>query len=822
MKNFKTIVFFGVLLLLYIIPLQADTNITPEQKAAWKTISNDTSGYIIWESSRTGSWRIWRRNLDGSNLRQISPEESGRDHYCPHISPNGERIIYISYPNGKNSYDSQSEKDDNYMHIMNSEGKYDRILVKARAYGEDRAAVWIDNDNFIFIDNDGYTSEFNISSGESKILSKETKSGFGWLININRTFAVPGWPASFNPFDASTGKITPARELGGCQPYFSRDCKWGYWMGRGGGPINKYNLATGEISPILGRNDPRMPAERNYLYFPMLSSNQKLIVFGASPNQHDHFNSDYDIFAAKINPDTLEIIGSPVRYSFDPACDRFPDAYVEDLELGEYAGEAPFSVKIVSPKITSEDWEWDYGDGSFGKGVSASHTYSKPGQYLVKAKKNDVTLRGNVTVNPRRPPRMISASLEGNNRILLMFDEPVDISKAKFGLASKNKIIKKSLADGNKSVVIQLESEVKQNDTIFIKQIRDAAQAPNTMPDTSAEIKTHKWPFNDNGLLFNWSGKNGVYTNLPELFSINADGKAAYDNNYSMITKGGLFIAPELGDYLTTSITKTNQLTIELVIRTDSINQEGPARILTLSSSPRSRNFTIGQSNNRIVLRLRTPQTGLNGSNPEIDLCSIDAGKPLHLIVAYSPGKLACYADGKTVVNTNSIQGDFSNWGTQEFAIGNELTKDRTWHGAVDGISIYNRAMSAEEALLNYNSFISLNPIKTIPSLEVTAKLIKTSKTPTLDEIKPYREGLVLYEYEIEKIAQGNIKSKKIRVAHWAILGGENILRKDLKNGSSVNMFIQPFELNPQLESIYMSDSLEIDPDIPIYYDVDF
>ena len=45
--------------------------------AAWKRMAQLGPGFVVWESNRTGRWRIWRRELDGSNLRQISPEESG-------------------------------------------------------------------------------------------------------------------------------------------------------------------------------------------------------------------------------------------------------------------------------------------------------------------------------------------------------------------------------------------------------------------------------------------------------------------------------------------------------------------------------------------------------------------------------------------------------------------------------------------------------------------------------------------------------------------------------------------------------------------------
>ena len=61
-------------------------------------------GFLVWESNRSGRWRIWYRNLDGSGLRQLSPEEEGRDHFAPHISPDGTHMAYLSYPTPLNAY----------------------------------------------------------------------------------------------------------------------------------------------------------------------------------------------------------------------------------------------------------------------------------------------------------------------------------------------------------------------------------------------------------------------------------------------------------------------------------------------------------------------------------------------------------------------------------------------------------------------------------------------------------------------------------------------------------------------------------------------
>jgi hypothetical protein len=47
-------------------------------------------------------------------------------------------------------------------------------------------------------------------------------------------------------------------------------------------------------------------------------------------------------------------------------------------------------------------------------------------------------------------------------------------------------------------------------------------------------------------------------------------------------------------------------LTLEMWLQTEDVNQLGPARILSYSINPGLRNFTVGQSRDKLVVRLRT------------------------------------------------------------------------------------------------------------------------------------------------------------------------------------------------------------------------
>lgn len=82
--------------------------------------------------------------------------------------------------------------------------------------------------------------------------------------------------------------------------------------------------------------------------------------------------------------------------------------------------------------------------------------------------------------------------------------------------------------------------------------------------------------------------------------------------------------------------------------------QEGPARIVSNSLSPLVRNFTLGQQGADLVIRLRTPQTGLNGYPLETIVEGVFATTAVRDIVVTYDGAtlLAAVAQTNRVVRT--------------------------------------------------------------------------------------------------------------------------------------------------------------------------
>ncbi len=796
-------------------------------QAGYQRLAALGSGFVVWESSRSGDWRIYRIELDGTGLRQLSPEEPGRDHYCPHLAPDGRRLVYQSFPKELNAYNGYRKGTLIPLHLLSADGKHDRIIAgDSRAVGEDRAAIWIDNSTLLYIDGNNITRQLNVDTGESSELIRYDMKDSPWdgvagyLLDPHLNYATTGVP-TFSPYDTATQKISLRQDLNGCQPYFTSDGKWGFWMRRGGGPVGKIRLSDGEIGSIIERSDPRMPPERAYLYFPMISADMKLFAVGASPNQHDHFNADYDIFVCQINPETLQLIDKPVRYTFDPHCDRFPDVHLDEFVLGSWAGEAPYRVKLAAP--SEGQWHWDFGDGKQDSGVSVEHEFVQEGEYLVIARQGEQTLRASVSVAPSQKPVVKEAWLQDPTTLAVSFSEPVYTGKLKASLKPELGLQSASLSGQAMKLLLKLRQPVTGPVKLTLENITDLAQRPNKLDKITVEIAPVSWPVSNQGLVFlfeNAASKNLVtdpQTGQQFSYPLQPRGLGHMDHSWALVLARGAYKVEGAGQRLLEACKASGQLTIETVLVPDNITQTGPARIVTLSANPGERNFTLGQDADHLALRLRTPATGPNGANPQVPFGKLVAGRPAHVVITYMPGRLAAFLNGAKVLDTDAVQGDFSNWTPYELLLGDEATGDRDWAGTLSHVALYARALP-DDVALQASGYLPSGA--EVAASKVRVKLLSRSDLPTLKQILPYRGALVNCEVEVLETLSGKPLKGKVRIAQWSLLDGQQLALIPAKPGDTAVLTIEPFEANPQLESILLSDTLEADWEVPQYYDV--
>ena len=346
--------------------------------------------------------------------------------------------------------------------------------------------------------------------------------------------------------------------------------------------------------------------------------------------------------------------------------------------------------------------------------------------------------------------------------------------------------------DGEK---VDIPTQIAKNETVLdVKTL-----------DIKTINRFKEWPGTDDGLVFIWENSNSanqVKTFDGKKYStqLELSGKAIYGLDNCLDLASGAAKIEGADENLLQACQKTNQLTIEASITSDNLKQTGPARIISFSENASSRNFTLGQANNNLVLRLRTPFSGENGSSPEIILGEIKQDVAVHVIVSYADEHLSCYLNGKAMPLKEKYQGDFSNWKPQHLIFGDEWGGERNWDGKLEGVAIFNRFFSDKEAAKHYELWKKkIEDRKTPETIVVEATLEKLSGTPEPASIAPYQRCLAEYVYKVNKINKGTIKEDRIIVTHWVILDSKKV-PVAVKIGEKQTLTLQRFDDHKELQ----------------------
>jgi hypothetical protein len=150
------------------------------------------------------------------------------------------------------------------------------------------------------------------------------------------------------------------------------------------------------------------------------------------------------------------------------------------------------------------------------------------------------------------------------------------------------------------------------------------------------------------------------------------------------------------------SLKNSKELTLEVWVENEDLNQDGPARLVSLSSGPSERNITLGQIKGLYEVRVRTPQIGGNGLPGLETPDRIVTPRLNHLVYTRDrEGKGKFYLDGE-LINTTSTAGNFDNWNEGfHLMLGNESDGSRPWRGTFHRVAIYDRVLPAEEVYEN-------------------------------------------------------------------------------------------------------------------------
>jgi VanZ family protein len=167
-------------------------------------------------------------------------------------------------------------------------------------------------------------------------------------------------------------------------------------------------------------------------------------------------------------------------------------------------------------------------------------------------------------------------------------------------------------------------------------------------------------------------------------------------------------------------------LTVEVWAATKNNQEEGPARIITYSKNPRLRNFTLAQARADLVMRLRTSDSDVNGTDSVLTVKDLfRPNEPQHIAVTYDFSQQKVYVDGAVWLRATLPWGRFSSWDpSYSLVLGNEATGNRPWLGKLFLLAIYNRSLSDHEIRKNYGAGRRFEPVSNVADQRVQSGLL--------------------------------------------------------------------------------------------------
>jgi len=332
---------------------------TAEESAALAALKGAVRGTIVWESNRTGAWELYLMNADGTNARRLTSLAAPGDplayssYLRPRFSPGGTMILFAY---GRHHAPVEAW-------VIPAAGGEPRRLTAGNPLN------WTPDGRSILLLRDKQIWRYDLATGQETpahpyVIPSATDSA-SMVGQVLPDLSAGVFRFAKNEY-VLFGEGKTVKTTGGCEPGLSSDGRYMYWVQ---GPKNfmVWDTQTGEERQLLG-TPPVEPY--NYTYFPTVTDDGHWLLYGASPSQHSHETSDYEVYLQELRGWTP--IGQPVRLTFNSRTDRWPNMWLGRVEAGDgpydVAGNrltnpppAPLTVFSFASDQAKPDWGGDWG-----------------------------------------------------------------------------------------------------------------------------------------------------------------------------------------------------------------------------------------------------------------------------------------------------------------------------------------------------------------------------------------------------------------------------------------------------------------------------
>ena len=187
--------------------------------------------------------------------------------------------------------------------------------------------------------------------------------------------------------------------------------------------------------------------------------------------------------------------------------------------------------------------------------------------------------------------------------------------------------------------------------------------------------------------------------------TIAAPRNVAWASDHLTVTSATMLTTTTAATKVADRVVSSGEITVEAWLKPANTTQEGPSRILSMSTTPYLRNVMLGQSADRFSVRFRAEgQSDWDNGSPTVDSSSASASAALtHVVFTHSAdGEETIYVDG-VEDTTFTRTGGTTQWDSSyPIVVANEATDDRPWLGELHLVAVYERSLDASEVQQNF------------------------------------------------------------------------------------------------------------------------
>ena len=289
----------------------------PHELAALEGAWGDRSGFVIWSSTMYGQHDLVKMAWPSGDMTRLTKNPAVDS--MPKISPDGKRVVFARSRQEWVSFRNWEEWDIWMLDLKT------RKATQLAEHGTEPG--WTGDGQAVVFQRGGReVVQVNIETKAETILlgPKERRSWTGPSLDSageRLAVTVRGKQRSTSLFSLPEGQET--RVAGGCQLAFVPGGKWLVLIEDGGAMKNRICRVDRQGRHLETLLD--MPGAWSHEYFPRVSNDGSLLVFGAAREGHEHDTADYEIFLWRIGAAPA----AAARLSFHTGNDQWPDVWVE-------------------------------------------------------------------------------------------------------------------------------------------------------------------------------------------------------------------------------------------------------------------------------------------------------------------------------------------------------------------------------------------------------------------------------------------------------------------------------------------------------------